>query len=83
MIPIHCMTRRMNLAYRIINTFISVSKVEELIHDLHAYIARSPKIYREFKNSSVGITVGNKLLKHNDTRWISLYELEKRVLIEY
>jgi len=83
MILIHCMVHRMNLAYRIIGTFISVSKVEDLIHDLHAYIARSRKRYKEFKNFFVEITDGNKLLKDVDTRWILLYEPVKRVLIEY
>jgi len=72
------MPHRMNLAYRIVSTFISVSKVEELIRDLHSSIVRSPKIYRELKNLSVGIIDGNNLLKDNDTRWISLYEPEKK-----
>jgi len=57
--------------------------MEDLIHDLHAYIVRSPKRYREFKKFSIGITNANKILRDNDTRWISLYEPTRRVLIEY
>ena len=83
MITIHCMTYRMNLTYRIVSTFISVSKVEEVIHDLHVYIVRRSKRYKEFKNFFVRIIDKNKLLKDNDTRWILLYEPTKRVFLEY
>ena len=36
-IPIHCMARRMNLAFVIFNNFFCVSKVESLIKEIYQY----------------------------------------------
>ena len=43
MINIHCMAHRMNLAFKIVSKFPSVSKVEDLVRQTHAYFSRSPK----------------------------------------
>jgi hypothetical protein len=43
MISIHCMSHRMNLAFKIVSKFPRVSKVEDLVHETHAYVCRSPK----------------------------------------
>ena len=37
MLGIHYMAHWMNLAYKIVSTFPTVSKVEDLIHELHLY----------------------------------------------
>ena len=42
-ISIHCMTRRMNLAFKIVSKFPLVSKVEKLVRETDAYFCRSPK----------------------------------------
>lgn len=83
MLGIHCMAHRMNLAYKIVSTSPIVSKVEDLIRELHSYFCRSPKCFAEFKIFSEGVAVGNKILKDVETRWISLHGPAERVLVEY
>ena len=48
MINIHCMAHRMNLAFKKVSKFPLVSKVEELVHETHAYFCHSPKRFTEF-----------------------------------
>lgn len=51
MLNIPCMTHRMNLSFKIVSKFQSVSKVEDLVcetHETHAYFSCSPKRYLEF-----------------------------------
>ena len=43
MLNIHCMAYRMNLEFKIVSKFLSVSKVEDLVHETHAYFSHSPK----------------------------------------
>jgi hypothetical protein len=50
MLSIHCMGHRMNLAFKIVSKFPSVSKVEDLVREAYAYFSRSPKQFLEFKN---------------------------------
>ena len=82
-IPIHCMAHRMNLAFGIVSDFGCVSKVESLIKEIYQYFCRSPKQVQEFQNFSQGLTDGRKLLKDNDTRWISLDGPTHRVMSKY
>jgi hypothetical protein len=49
MLSIHCMAHRMNLAFKIVSKFPSVSKVEDLVREAYAYFSRSPKRFSEFK----------------------------------
>jgi hypothetical protein len=50
MLSIHCMAYRMNLAFKIVNKFPLVSKVEDLVHEAYAYFCHSPKRFSEFQN---------------------------------
>jgi hypothetical protein len=83
MLSIHCMAHRMNLAFKIVSKFPSVSKVEDLVREAYAYFSRSPKRFSEFKKFVDGVTNGNKLLKDVDTRWISLNGPAQRLFSEY
>lgn len=49
MVGIHYMAHRMNLAYRIVSNFPTMSKVEDLVHELHSYFYQSPKHFAEFQ----------------------------------
>lgn len=69
------MVHKINLAYKIVSDFPTVSKVEDLICELHSYFCRSPKFLIEFKIFSELVTTRNKLLKDVETRWISLHGL--------
>ncbi len=82
-IPIHCTAHRMNLAFEIVSNFGCVSKVESLIKEIYQYFCRSPKRVWEFQHFVAGLTDGRKLLKDNDTRWISLDGPTHRVMSEY
>jgi len=73
----------MNLAFKIVSKFPSVSKVEDLVRETHAYFSRSPKRYLEFQQFADGITDGKKLLKDVDTRWISLNGPTQRLFNEF
>ncbi|KAH9316632.1 hypothetical protein KI387_025259, partial [Taxus chinensis] len=79
MLPIHCMAHRMNLAYKMVSNHENVVKLEDLIRELHAYMARRPKQFLEFQKFAIGITNGKKILKDVETRLISLYEPACRV----
>ena len=68
------MTHKINLAYKIVSTFKNVSKVEEMIRDLHSYYSNSPKRFLEFQKFAIGLTEGKNILKDVDTIWISMYE---------
>ena len=83
MLGIHCMAHRMNLAFKIVSTFPSVSNVEYLVREVHAYFCRSPKRFLEFQKFAEGVTDGKKLLKDVDTRWISLKGPAQRLFDEY
>ena len=83
MLSIHCMAHRMNLAFKIVRKFPSVSNVKYLVRDVHAYFCRSPKRFLEFQNCAEGVTDGKKLLKYVDTRWISLKGSAQRLFDEY
>jgi hypothetical protein len=43
MLSIHCMAHMMNLAFKIVSKFPSVSKVEDIVREAYAYFCRSPK----------------------------------------
>jgi len=43
MLNIHCMAHRMNLEFKIVSKFPSVSKVEDLVRESHAYFSHSSK----------------------------------------
>ena len=48
MLGIHCMAHKKNLAFKIVTKFPLLSKVEYLVHEVHAYFFRSPKQFLEF-----------------------------------
>lgn len=58
MLNIHCMAHRMNLAFKIVSEFPSVSKVQDIVRETHAYFSHSPKRYLEFQQFIDGITDG-------------------------
>lgn len=43
MLSIHCMDDNMNLVFNIVSKFPLVSKVEDLVCEVHAYFFHSPK----------------------------------------
>lgn len=43
MLNINCIAHMMNLAFKIVSKFPSISKVEDLVHETHGYFSRSPK----------------------------------------
>ena len=58
MINIHCMAHRMNLAFKIVSKFPPVSKIEEIVHETHAYFCCSPKQFTKFQQFENGIIDG-------------------------
>lgn len=69
---IHYIAHIMNLGFGIVSKYASVKKIEILIRELYSHFCRSPKRFMEFQHFADGIIDGNKLLKDNDTRSISL-----------
>ena len=65
---IYFMAHRMNLAFKIVSKFPLVSRVEDLVHEVHTYFFRSPKRFLEFQKFVDGVTNGKNLLKDVDTR---------------
>ena len=82
-IGIHCMAHRMNLAFGVVSSNAEVEKVDTLIKEVYQYFCRSHKQFRKFKVFSNGLISVNKLLKDNDTRWISLDGPVHHLLLEY
>lgn len=60
MIPIHYMTHKMNLAYKIIKNFVSCAKVEELVCDVHVFFSKSMRRTIYFQQFLVAATNGKK-----------------------
>ena len=77
------MSHKMNLGFKIASKFPLVSKVEELVHETHAYFCSSPKRFTKFQQFADGITYGKKLLKDVGTRWISLKGPAERLFNGY
>lgn len=48
MISIHYMIHIINLAFKIVSKFPSVSKVENLARELYSYFCQSPKCFAKF-----------------------------------
>lgn len=57
MLNVLCMAHRMNLAFKIVSKFPSVSKVEDLVRETHAYFSHSHKRYLEFQKFANGVTM--------------------------
>ena len=60
-----------------------IYRVEDLIKEIYKHFCRSPKRFREFQQFAEGLTNGRKLLKDNDTKWISLDGLAHQVFSKY
>lgn len=81
---IHCCAHMTNLAFEKLDKLAIVSRLEHLCNSLYAYFASSPKRHLEYqKLAGLTGTEGNKLLRNNKTRWISLLLPMQRVLAEY
>ena len=52
---------RMNLAFKIVIKFPLVSKVEELVHETHAYFCRSPKRPTKIQQFVDGVMDGKNI----------------------
>jgi hypothetical protein len=83
-ISVHDFAHRTDLAVEAMSDLPFVQKLEALCKSLHSYFSVSPKRHLEFqKLAEVVETEGLKILKHVQTRWISLLEPLKRISAEY
>jgi hypothetical protein len=81
---VHCVSHRTNLAIKELSHLPVIDKIENLLHNLHKYFARSPKRHIEFTRlSEVMQTKGLKIIRNNKTRWLSMLSPLKRVMSEY
>ena len=84
MFGVHCMAHRTNLVVQTLSNLPLVAKVETLCERLYNYFTVSPKRHLEFtKLVDVVETGGLKLLRNVKTRWISVLEPLKRIMVEY
>ena len=84
MISIHDVAHCINLVVLSLSDLLMVKKLETLSSSLHAYFSSSLKRYLELnKLAEVVERNGLKILSNVKTRWISLLEPMKRVLLEY
>lgn len=77
------MVDKLNLAYKIVSSFDSVTQVEDLVWEVHSYFVHSPQRVSEYQQVPKKIIDGKKLLKDIDTRWISLFRPIERVFKKY
>lgn len=83
-VGVHCMAHRTSLAVQALSGLAIVSKIEELVGDLHSYFSHSSKRQAEFKVLADFLeSAGNKVLRNVKTRWISVKEPCERVMQEY
>jgi hypothetical protein len=81
---VHCVSHRTNLAVKELSHLPVIQKIENILHVLHKYFARSPKRHIEFtKLAEVMETKGLKILRDVKTRWLSMVSPLKRVMSEY
>lgn len=60
-----------------------VFRIEDMLQSLYAYFSHSLKRHLEFvKLAEVMATMGLKILKNNNTRWLSMLSLAVRVMNE-
>jgi hypothetical protein len=81
---VHCHVHKIILAVKTLSQLPVVHAVEELMRASYAYFSHSPKKYNEYKNFASTIdTKGLKIIKNVKTRWLSLLEPMKRIMIEF
>jgi hypothetical protein len=81
---VHCVSHRTNLAVKELSQLPVIQKIENILHVLHKYFARSPKRHIEFtKLTEVMETKDLKILRDVKTRWLSMVSPLKRVMSEY
>lgn len=61
MIGIHCLTHRINLAFKILSKERLVNEVDMLVDDLHGFFCRSSKRVMEFKEFVDGLMIGKNI----------------------
>jgi len=81
---IHYMAHQANLATKALSKFNVVYRLENLFQTLYAYFNENPNRHLKF-NKLVKIMEiqGNKLINNVKTRWISILEPTKRVMINH
>jgi hypothetical protein len=83
-ISVHYMAHKCNLAFKTLLTLGIVSNIMDLLQSCHAYFVHSPKRYLEFiKLTDMIETKELKMFKNVKTRWISLLDLLRIILVEY
>jgi len=81
---VHYMAHRCNLAAKLLSTLPIFIVVEQVIQKTHSYFNKSPKrLYEYQKFIEVMETKGLKPLLQVLTRWVSLLESLRRLLVDY
>ena len=79
-----CCGHRVNLCVQTLSNFPMVSRLESFLQSLYSYFCRSNKRHVELqKLANLMETKGNKILRNNTTRWISMRSPARRALEEY
>lgn len=81
---VKCCGHRINLCVETLSNFPFVSRLESFLQSLYAYFCRSNKRHVELQKLATLLeTKGNKVLRNNTTRWISMRSPARRALEEY
>ncbi len=61
-----------------------IIKIEVFFINMHGYFSHSPKRHLEFQRLAQTLeTKGNKIFKNVKTRWMSMLDALKRIMVEY
>lgn len=78
---VHCVNHQTNLVVKKLNHSHVLANIENLLHTLYNYFARSPKRHLEFvKMSNVRQTKGLNIIRNAKTSWLSMLLPLKRVM---
>jgi hypothetical protein len=80
----HCVAHRANLTLQSLYDLIFIARLDSFVTNFYGYFNHSPKRHLEFQRLvHILETIGNKILKIVKTKWMSMLEPLKMIMVEY
>jgi hypothetical protein len=81
---VHYFAHHTNVAVQSLGNLTLITKIEGFILNTYGYFSHSPKRHLEFQRlAQILEAKGNKILKNVKTKWMSMLDPLKRIMVEY
>jgi len=81
---VHYLAHHTNVAVQSLGNLTLITKIEGFILNTYDYFSHSPKRHLEFQRlAQILEAKGNKILKNVKTKWMSVLDPLKRIMVEY